>query len=498
VNLACSWADKSIEVYFNPADITSSGFNVDYLRGEMIDALAMLNEEGQGQYDLIYSGDTTAEQITGSVVVNNDAVWFCSDNVIGKAFGLAPSGTCDSSQPLVRIILEDSCNPGTPRDLRTGWPGSTFGQLGIAGAQGYENVIGHELAHMIGIPDEGAPQGLGCCNFSHTSWRMTYPIDVVSIQAMAGLTNRRPYTSDSATGTAWGTPLLMSTGRTSSPPHLDGNLPSSMGPLRSTYWRPNLQMASVHEGTHGSWSTLPNASSPTAVNTGSALANSDYGETMVVWPGNCNNLNACDIEWAWTNNTTTWTRGTLVDADTHSKAYVEYDLAADRFVLAYIDSSDARITTRSAPAVWAPGWTSETATVAAPYRHLGGMAFNSSGAGLLVASVDISWAKGYLAQFRMVRSGSVYTLTGAAWLTSPAVAARTRRPFGISYDDGSNRTIVVWRDVGSPRPMAVSTKTGLGTANYFSSPTFPITGIVNGVTVAYDDAADEFVAGFTL
>ena len=492
-NLACTWTDKSIEVYFNPGTIAANGFDVARFREEMIDGMSVWNDEGQGRYDLLYMGDTTSNQKAGAIVVNHIDTWACSDNTIGKAFYPGAGAECDSGDPVVNMVMQDSCNPGTPRDWRTGWPGTTFNPWGLGGAAGYEMVAAHEFMHMQGLPDEGPGPGMGCCTNWHTSFRFLYPIDVLSIRAQAGPTIRRPRTVWSTLGTSWSSSSLLSTNYSSSPPDLDG-----MGGtgLSAAIWEPVFQVANVRTGNHGSWTNVPTPTSIGDLHKWPSIASSSFGESLVVWPDDCDNTNACTIDWAWTNNGgTSWTTGTLSDARTHSKAFVQYDQNRDRFVLAYIHRNDARIMTRSTAAA-SVSWGNNHPTIAVPYRHLGGMVFDGDGAGLLVAASDQAATKGQIAQFAFTVTGTSYGLVNGSWATSPAGAAKTRRPFGIARSPYSQRVVMVWRDVGNPRSMAVSRKLGIGSSIAFDAPTFPIADISNGASIAFDAFNDRFVAGY--
>lgn len=72
--LECQWLNRTIPVYFNPGTLAANGFSVAGFRGELNDAMATWNEESQGQYDLVFGGDTawTTEQENSIVVLHQD------------------------------------------------------------------------------------------------------------------------------------------------------------------------------------------------------------------------------------------------------------------------------------------------------------------------------------------------------------------------------------------------------------------------------------------
>lgn len=503
--LGCAWNGPNVDVYFNPGTIAANGFSVSEFRGEMLDAMALWNAQHQADYDFVYIADTSSQKKTGAVVVNHQDIWSCMDNNSAKAFFAGAGPPCETSKPHVRVILQDSCNPGVTRNWTTGWPPNPLQTLGLTGWVGYEFALVHELGHMLSLPDAfpppppALPAGVMCCVGSHGSFLHLAPIDIESVRSLAGNTTRRPHTIWSTTGATWSSPTLLSSTPTASPPDLDGNLPGGFGPIRAAFWDPLFRSTQMREGTDSSWTTMPSASPAFDVDATAAIANSQFAETMVVWLDDCDGNTLCDIEWAWTNNNgTNWTRGTIADADTHSKAYVEYDGHRDRFVIAAISHLDARIRMVSAPAVSAPGWGTWSDTVALPYRHLGGMVFDNTGNGLLVASADFVGVNGLIAQFNISSTSSgVYSLNNGQWAAATASQANTRLPFGIARDAGSGRIMMVWRDGGSPRPLATAVKFGVSTSVKFSAPSFPVLNIVNGASVAFDNANNRFVAGFS-
>jgi len=495
----CSWSDKTIEVYFNPGSIAATGFDTSHFRDELRDAMATWNEEAQGQYDLSYAGETTATTyIPGAVVFDHQPVWFCSENTSGKAFG-ATSGNCDGPGALIIMVMEDSCNPGSPRKWRTGWPGSTFDAWGLSGAMSYEGVATHELGHVLGLPD-AVEGGIGIMSYTywHTADWHLYPIDRDSIRLLGGSALRRAVTSTSTWGSVWSSTSQISALRTTFPPGIDGNRAGSAG-LTSASYVSFTDVVDVKSGGHGSWSAWPAASTAYDVHQWASIANAPSGQSIVVWPDDCaQTASGCNIDWAWTNSSgSPWVRGTLTAADTFSKAFVEYDASRGRFVLAYLDAGTSRIHTRSAVATSPPSWSSSTTLGTERYRYLGGMVFDSVGAGLLVAASNDAATKGRIRQLGLGGSGSSYTLNGTSWLTSSSELARTRRPFGIAHDASSNRTVFAWMDAGLSRSMAACSKSGVSPLTPCASLTFPFTDIMNGVDVAFDNSTSQFVAGFT-
>ncbi len=489
----CNWTTSDIDVYFNEGTIAANGFSPSGFREATIDAMATWNEEGQADYDLLFAGITTSNRKSNAIVIRNEDIGGCGDNSAARAF-YPLGGSCGAWRPYVIAFMKDSCAPHPTRQWVEHYP-NPWHSAGIAGQTGYEGAMTHELGHMLGFDHPVGVDSVMCCPGTPATFLRLFPIDIASTRAVFGNTGRRPHTAWSSTGSSWSAPSILSTSASSSPPALDGNLPSGSGPLRAAFWDPLWRNVAVREGTHALWSSMSSASVPFDVDAGASIANSDFGETMVVWLDDCDGTFACDVEWAWTNGSS-WTRGTL-ETNTHTKAYVEYDRYEDRFVLASISELDARIRLTSANAITAPGWAPWTSTIAIPYRHLGGMVFDGAGNGLLVASVHYGGVKGYIAQFNIGSSGSTYTLSGGQWATLTPSSADTRRPFGIAYDSSTGRVMAAWRDVSSPRHLAVATKFGLSTSVKFSSPTFPISQIVNGANVAYDHVNNRFTAGFS-
>jgi hypothetical protein len=162
-----------------------------------------------------------------------------------------------------------------------------------------------------------------------------------------------------------------------------------------------------------------------------------------------------------------------------------------------IQRVDARVMLRSIPAVSpSGGWSTAVGTIAAPSRHLGGIAFSSSGAGLMVSADGAGFNKGRLSQFTVTRSGANYVLTNPQFTHS--FSTRTRRPFGIARNPTTDQTLVVYLDVGVPRPMAVISKTGLSALTAFLAPTFPILDVRRGTDIAFDSINAMFVTGLSM
>lgn len=492
----CTWTNRSIPVLFNAGTAAANGFFPERFRDELINAMAMWNEESQSGLDFLYAGDTTQSQVTGNVVVRHQDTWACVDNTSAKAFWPG-SGNCAAGAPEIVMIMQDSCNPGTQRQWRTGWPGSTFQAWGLGGAMGYEHVAGHELGHMLGFPDAGPYPAVMCCNNRHTSFRMLYPIDINTARRWYGTPARFVATATTTDGLSLSGVSMPICKRTTLPPSLT-SFPSSTQPLRMSLSESSTRFAQMQQGTHATWTTHPSEGDAADAHKWTSVSSSTYGETLVVWPINCDNNVGCDIRWAWTNNNgSSWTRGTLTDADTYGRPAVAYDVYADRFVLAFIDVAESRVITRSAPAISAPAWSANNPTGALPYRYMGGMVFDSAGNGLLLAASDDAAAKNRIAQFQLVRSGSTYNTGVSSWALANAGAANTRRHFDVSRNPVTGLILLAWRDGGNPRPLATATKTSMSAADPFMGPNFPLSSISNGVDLAFDEMNSRFVVGFT-
>lgn len=419
------------------------------------------------------------------------------DNTSGKAFFPGAGAPCDFGG-IVVIPLQDACNPPTKRLWKIGWPGIGYDAFGLFAPVGYEFVATHELGHMLGLPDTGTGPGVMVPAGYHTTYLFLHALDRDSIQVQGGTTLRRAHTSLSASGTSWTAPSQLSPLTTSFPPGMDGTRTTSPGVVTAS----NIAFsdtANIRAGISGSWTTWPAASAAYDLYKWASVANTPGGQTLVVWPDDCTQgYESCDIDWAWTNNAgVSWTRGTYTSADTFSKVYVEYDEARNRFVMAYLETAASRVHVRSAIATAAPVWVGSTTLGTNAYRHLGGMVFDASGNGLLVASSNAAATKGHLAQVNIGWTGSTYSLVSTGWLTSPSALAVTRRPFGVARNPANGRIVVVWQDSGLTRSMGTCNKTGTSTGVMCSAPIFPISNIVNGVDLAFDRVGTQFVAGFT-
>lgn len=151
--LGCTWSSPTIPVRYNAGTAAANGFNATRFHDELIDAGAIWNEEAMAAYDLTFGATTSAtSESPGVATVVNQNLWSCMDNTSAKAFGPGAGASCGSTGTIIRMIMQDSCNPGTPRQWKTGWPGSTYHSFGLSGAVGYEFVATHELGHTLGLP----------------------------------------------------------------------------------------------------------------------------------------------------------------------------------------------------------------------------------------------------------------------------------------------------------------------------------------------------------
>lgn len=496
----CSWNSGPIPVRYNAGTAAAAGFDPNKFLGDLIDAMGTWNAEAMANYDLVYDGTTSATGHTANRinVINSNNGGCMTGNLAANA-SVALSGNCAPLGGKIEMHMVNACNPSQPRQWFVGWAPLPTHTQGITGATSYEAVMTHELGHMFGLNDvplgtagPGIMNGAPVTN-ALTAWLHLYPIDRNSIVALGGATARRPRTSTSVTGTqAWSIPtFIVPAGVASTSPSLDGNRPSSGTYPLSAITSTVGNGADYAVGNTG-WADRPNPTATTAMPLG--VANSTFGETMVVWGSDCNvDVNGCDVAWAWTNNDgTSWTTGTYTTADTFTKPFVEYDSFRDRFVLAYIGMGEQRLYLTSAPAASAPGWDPTPMPGYSPMRHLGGLIFDGS-TGLMVASSGWGGDKGRILQFNITHNGSDYVMSGANYLTN--TDSRTRRPFGIARD--GSHVVVVWRDTGAGRDMFGCAKTGLSASIRCATPTHQVSAIVNGVDLAFNPSTNRFVAGFS-
>ncbi|MFK8000117.1 MAG: hypothetical protein AB8H86_11000 [Polyangiales bacterium] len=123
------------------------------------------------------------------------------------------------------------------------------------------------------------------------------------------------------------------------------------------------------------------------------------------------------------------------------------------------------------------------------------MVFTAAGQGLLVAASGYEGDKGRLVQWNLLYNGTNYYLANANYLTN--THERTRRPFGIAYDDGADTVMVVWRNASSNRSMSHCTKTSFGASTRCGAPATAVSQVVNGVNLAYDPPNNVFTAAFS-
>ena len=67
----CQWQANVVPVYFNPGLLAAHGYDVDGYRQQMINALAIWNQEANADLRLSYGGDTDQGTIGGAIVVNH-------------------------------------------------------------------------------------------------------------------------------------------------------------------------------------------------------------------------------------------------------------------------------------------------------------------------------------------------------------------------------------------------------------------------------------------
>lgn len=508
--LGCTWSEDTpnstrVAVYFNPGTLASNGFSVARFRSALIQSLAVWNEESTSQVDLFYAGDTTSTSgIANAVVVNHQNVWTCLDNAFAKAFW-APSGDCRSSSagPIVHVILRDSCTNAV-RNWRTTWPGPA-GSGGIH----YESVMVHEIGHTLSMPDVVTATGvMNATAGEHAANLHLYPIDMASAQITTdGWTQRRPRTAlSSNNGVTFGASSVVPLGFSATSPSLS---PAADVGLRSGVFEMVFGQGVTRRGTHGSWSVIdqpPNAGVG-AVNHWVSTAHSDFGETLYAWPTGCNRTAHCAIAWAWTSsNGPPWTTGTLAAAGTYGRVELAYDAFRDRFVMAYIDGDSSRIFMSSTPAV-APSWSTPalasqaSTSITETFRYMGGIVFDSAGAGLLVAGTNTNYTgspeAGQIVQMATSFSSGTYTLGWASWASGGAPANYiTRRHFGLARNPGGT-VVMAWRGPSAARSLATASKTGILPSTAFGTVSEPVLDVSNSVDIAWTSATANFAAGYS-
>lgn len=493
----CTWGNLTANVWSNPGTIAANGFSVDQFRLELQAAISTWNEESQTPGPIQYAGDTSSTvPIPGAILVTHQNTWACTNNTSAKAFW-SGHGSCatDPPAPNFIMIMQDSCNPGTPRMWRAGWPGpSVHDPWGLAGTMPYEGVATHELGHTLGMFDFAGSAGVMNPSGAHTAHLHLYPNDVQQLRGVEGTTFLRPHTIDSANGSSWTSSPLAATPSSmvsSLVPAIGGQMPGANA-MRISMGEAWLRYAPVRTGAPGAWSSHAAASAVLDVDSWVSVATSDFGELLVVWVDDCTGTNSCNIDWAWTNNSgSSWSTGTLSDTNTYARPSVAYDRGRDRFVLAYIDDINSQVITRSSPAISSPVWSSAFGTSMAPYRYLGGMIFNASGTGMIFAAANTATTRGRIAQFTMGGSGSTYSIVNGTWLTSQS--NRTNRSFGVAYSRAQNRIVVIWKEW--PFQVWRTTRTGIGSLAAFPAPTaFASHFVSSGVDAAVNLQTDRFVA----
>jgi hypothetical protein len=508
--LGCTWTASSptvsrVAVYFNPGTLAANGFAVDRFRAALLDAMAVWNEESRSQIDLYYAGDTTMTSgIANAIVINHQNVWTCADNALAKAF-YAGAGSCrtPAAGPIVHVILQDSCT-ATTRPWKTTWPGA-----GGSGGYYYESVLTHELGHMLSMPDVVSTTGtMNGVYTEHASTLHLYPIDQASALITGdGLTHRRPRTAASTdAGVTFGAQSLISGLFSATSPSLASA--NDLG-LRASIWEMGLSSTAVRRGTHGSWTTI---TSPPNGGFGSAsewvsVSHASGGQTVLAWPTNCNNTAHCQIAWAFTaNNGTSWTTGTLTSAGTYARVELAYDPFRDRFVMAYLDGDTSRIfmssTAATAVAWTTPNVASQASTaITETFRYMGGLVFDSGGAGLLAAGTNSSYTSnpepGQIVQMNTSVTGTTYTLGWAFWASSANPTWYiTRRHFGLARNPAG--TIVMgWRGPSGPRSFSTASKATLTASGGFGSISEPILDAVNSVDLAWSPISNAFIGGLS-
>ncbi|MBX3270739.1 MAG: hypothetical protein KF729_10780 [Sandaracinaceae bacterium] len=473
------------------------------MRETLLNALAILNEESGAHVDLYYAGDAgDVPFIPNALTVRFQDIRECCptqpcpDGVVNNnPLGQASSWNCGSEGSGVAIFLKN-CD-GTVRDWRTSFsPG-----LGIM----FEGVLVHEIVHAVwGIlhTDAGGSSVMipAYVQDTHNAFRHLFTIDANTIELRSGLSSRVASYTTSTTGVSWSAPQLVTSHYperfTTVGPAIArrATLPGQSSGEVLVAW-PNMDVRAwrARFGVPGSGGAFtPPASYPSNAagrRLPVAVSYSAYGEVAVAAVGPCGAGSVhCPIHTAWSSNLGgSWVQSSIeAGFGTITRPVLEYDGYRDRFVLFFIRASDGYLYSTwraAAPGGW---WQSPVlASSHRRYRFLGGAVFHPSGApNLLTAAQD---DPDIATMHRMVQlavnvtgGGSTYTLGSPGNLGSAFQNYRTRRPFGMAYDAGTDRTRIVWRGNNASRALFSTDRVGTGTG-FFGSPVELMPNAVNSV-----------------
>jgi len=496
----CTWSPSSpgrteIPVLFSgdPAVMASYGFDPNVLLDASISAMATWTEESQTNLDFTFAGvlPGPATGFTpGMITIDVKEAWHAPDPRLAIAFW-PPSGDCRTSGALFHMMLVQS-------DTMTAIDWSTAHATGSEVS--WQNVIVHELGHMLGISDETVTSGVmnrwyTLANANH----FLYAVDQVStaVQLTSGLTVRGPATSIAlaGSGAAFATPTVVGLPSSSIAPRssrlFDGTV--------AAWVLGSPQVASldavVYESTAATTVTPPNPfGTPANLHVSVASASSGGPGTFLLaaWQGACSISAGCPVQWAHSaDGGTSWTAVQTSLGNTFAPPEVAFDPVNQKFVVAWIDYTTNEMMTTHSP-VATPGFAAAVSALAGEhFRYMGGMAFGSGDA-LMVAALDDEFPgtelSGHIVQMGMATSlGGDYLLTPS----EPMDGANptdylTRRHFGIAHDPASNETVVVFRGTGANRRFVSVTKVGLDELTAFSSPVGQFSDARNSVDVTWD------------
>jgi hypothetical protein len=499
---SCRFPTNDVPVYFNPGTLGNYGYDPAPFREALFNALAVWRQQSMSMVNFYYAGDTTLTRIPNALVVEHDDT--CNGR-LASAF-TQPGANCGlyGAEINIHMLGGTGC---TPTAWNTHWSGP--------GSNNYEGILIHEVGHAVFGFADLAPQATSVMvgqRGQAAADLYLYSEDVLGAIGAYGLTTQQPQTLITPNlGGAWSSlsPFTIAGVNGSFPPSLAATANSAMPIAGSvtTYHQPYVE---VRHGSHGSFFSYANAV-PSAGNIWhqSASAVSNYGETMVVAPTQCNRSTFCRLRWAWTaNNGSSWQSGTLLAPPTNgtfTAPVVAYDPAYDRFVVAYLAGDDSELYTlwtNAASANWStPTLARSASAYARPFRHLGGLIFASNGSGLIAASAH--WDEPPTIYYNSVitpitqsdiawnANANVYDLGATNYVRwyGARSEARTRVPFGLARNN-SSEIFMVWRGTSGARRLTFATKTSLQASTWFSVPTETNHEAANGVTVGPGPFAD--------
>ncbi len=499
-----------VPIYWNPGTLAANGFNVNAFRNSFLNAVALWNEESHANLQLLYMGDTSSTNpIAGAIVVKNINQLACGSGLLGLTQWPGGYSYLRDASPLVSMVLQDSCSgavrPWVPGQV----PGNFFS---------YEAVLAHELGHAVfDLPDRYA----GACApvlqdtimFSYgraTAALHLYPVDVNTARARNGnLGFGRPYASDTAdlgvTFSGRTTLLAGSTIDARMTPAIASRFPSSdlVAVVADQF------VGRPFSGVPGSWTAQPVTINPTGFYSQPAVAFSEFGETLATWNTSCTAASDCSVSWAWSNNNgASWTTGAVLasnpfGAGTYTRTAVAYDRFRDRFVMAFIEGNSRQPSMISSPAA-SPSWTSPGAvanfTPPNPMlRSMGGMVFDGSGGGLLVAVSDETATYGQIFQYPIISNpAGGYFVDPAQTVAGPGYATwfTARRSIGLARRPSDGRIFMAWRSMFDGDVIATAHKTSISASATFSvRRTSPFTS-ESGVDTAFVFGSARFAISF--